>query len=194
MRRLGFRLGVLAVTGGTAALVLAGLPALASTGAASARGITGPEVISGAVHGKAANANTPRIPLTFRGVVSTRAVIVLGGGSGPHKGSVKSISSAAGRFTIRVSAKPQSSQTFSLRTCRETFTEYIPYNVVGSLSTGAFAGASGPGAVQIYFAAFAPRYKSGPKKGQCNTSNNAQPLNRGAVASFLASTVLTIRG
>jgi hypothetical protein len=67
----------------------------------------------------------------------------------------------------------------------------VTVNVVGSKSTGAFAGASGPGAAQIYFAAYAPRFKSGPHKGQCN--GKAPPLAKGAVASFLASAVLTVK-
>ena len=59
-------------------------------------------------------------------------------------------------------------------------------------STGKFAGATGPGAYQITFAAFAPRFKSGKHKGQCNTSNNAVPLAKGAVATFLAAGVITV--
>jgi hypothetical protein len=58
-------------------------------------------------------------------------------------------------------------------------------------STGAFAGAAGPGAVHVYFGAFRPRYTSGQDKGQCN--GNATPLAKGAVASFLASVVLTVK-
>jgi hypothetical protein len=191
-QRLRVTLGAVATAGGTAALVLAGVPALASTHAASAKTTTGPEVLSGAVHGKAANVNTTRIPLTYRGVVNTHGVVTLGGGN-VHKGSVKTVTSRAGKLTIRVSDKPQTSQTFSSKTCKFTETLDLTYNVVGSKSTGAFAHSSGPGAVQVYFAAFAPRYKSGPKKGKCNTSNNAKPRNKGAVASFLASTVLTVR-
>ena len=63
--------------------------------------------------------------------------------------------------------------------------------MVGSRSTGAFAGASGPGAVQVSFGATAPRFKSGPKKGKCNF--RGRPKTKGAVASFLGSVVLTVR-
>jgi len=52
--KLGVKLGALAAAGSTALLVLAGGPALAST-----KSVTGPEVISGAVYGEAALANTP---------------------------------------------------------------------------------------------------------------------------------------
>ncbi len=36
-----------------------------------------------------------------------------------------------------------------------------------------------------------PRFKSGPQKGQCNPM--AQPGAKGAVVSFLASLVLTVK-
>ena len=62
---------------------------------------------------------------------------------------------------------------------------------MGGQSTGKFAGTSGPGAVQVYFAGYGPRYTSGPHKGQCNTSPNAPELAKGAVASFVLSAVLT---
>ena len=48
------------------------------------------------------------------------------------------------------------------------------FSGLGGKSTGAFAGASGPGAARIYFTAFEPRYTSGKHKGQCN--GNANPL------------------
>lgn len=181
------KLAALGVACGTAVLVLAGTPALASSHA-NAKTSTGPEVISGAVTGKAATANAPKIPLTFRGLVNARGVIILSGGS---KSRTHTLSSSAGKFTVMATGKKQNSQTENKKTCHFTFTQDISYNVAGSKSTGAFAGASGPGAVRIYFAAYAPRFKSGPHKGQCN--GNGTPLSRGAVASFLASTALTVK-
>ena len=62
------KLAALAMAGGTAALVLTGAPALASTHAAS-KAITGPEIAYGAVYGKAATANNPVIPVIWRGLV-----------------------------------------------------------------------------------------------------------------------------
>ena len=153
--------------------------------------VTGPELIAGTVHGKAALSNNPAIPLRWQGVVTTASVLKLGGGGGPHKGSIKTLKSPAGNLTIKVSAKPTSSQTLNNKTCRFSFTEDIPVTVLGSKSTGAFAGSSGPGAAQIYFAATAPRFKSGPNKGKCNV--NGQPSAKGATASFLASAVLTVK-
>jgi len=179
------KLAALGVAGGTAVLVLAGTPALASSHA-SAKTRTGPEVISGMLTGKAALVKAPKVPVTFVGLVNARGVVNLGGGSS----KMHTVSSSAGKFTVLGTGK-QSSQTVNKKTCHFTFTQDVTYNVVGSKSTGAFAGASGPGAAQIYFAAFEPRFKSGPHKGQCN--GNAPPLAKGAVASFLASTVLTVK-
>ena len=59
---------------------------------------------------------------------------------------------------------------------------------------GQIRGRDRPGAVQIFFAAYAPRYTSGKHKGECETGNNVQPLAKGAVATFLAAGVLTVNG
>ena len=90
-----------------------------------------------------------------------------------------------------VTAPPTNSQSFNLKACHFSFTTYVVFKVVGRQSTGKFAWARGPGAVKVYFAGYGPRYKSGPHKGQCNTSPNAPELAKGAVASFLLSAVLT---
>jgi hypothetical protein len=45
--------------------------------------------------------------------------------------------------------------------------------------------------VQFHEAGYLPRYPSGKKKGQCNTSPNAPELTKGAVASFTLDAVLT---
>jgi hypothetical protein len=173
---------------GIAALGLS-VPALASSHPGASKPITGPEVLAGAVHGKEALVNAPRIPLRWRGLVNTHSVIKLGGG-GPHKGSRKTLKTPKGKLTVKITAKPTQSQAFNPKTCRIAFNEYIQVAVVSGKSTGAFAGASGPGAVEIHFAAKARRYKKGPHKGQCNP--NARPYVKGAIATFLASFVLTV--
>jgi hypothetical protein len=188
--QLRMKLATAAVTGAATVALAAGVPALASSHASGSKSITGPEVIAGAVHGKKALANATIIPLHWRGLVNTHSVINLGG-RGPHKGSVKALRSPAGNLTVKVTSKPHASQVFNTRSCRFTFTQDIPLTIVGSKSTGAFAGASGPGAVQVSFSATGPRFMSGPKKGQCNP--NGRPLAKGAVASFLASLVLTLK-
>jgi hypothetical protein len=184
--QLRMKLASFGAAGGLVVLALAGTPALASS-QAGAKIRTGPEVISGALHGKAALAKAPKVPLTFTGLVSARGGVGLGGGG--HS-KTHTLVSSAGKFTVLAAGK-QTSQTANKKTCHFTFTQDVTYNVVGSQSTGAFAGASGPGAAQIRFSAYEPRFKSGPQKGQCN--GHAPPLAKGAVASFLASAVLTVK-
>lgn len=180
--------GLVAASAASAALITGGTAAASTQ--ASSKTVTGPEVIAGTVHGKAAFAKVTVIPLAWVGLVRTHSVISLGG-SGPHKGNTKTLKSPAGNLSVMVSSKPTSHQKLNTRTCRITFRQDIPVTVVGGRSTGAFAGASGPGAVQVTFSAIAPRHKSGPKKGQCNPSGNGS--TKGAYATFLASIVLTVR-
>jgi hypothetical protein len=189
MLKLKGMIRALAAAGGIAVVALAAVPALASSGHAT-KSITGPEVIAGTVHGKAALANAPVIPLKLTGLVVTRSSVNLGG-SGAHLGGTKTLRTSAGKLTVKVTAKPQTTQSINPRTCRESFANYIVVSVVGGKSTGTFAGASGPGAVQIFFRATAPRFTSGSHKGQCNP--NGQPRAKGALASFLASVVLTTK-
>jgi hypothetical protein len=184
--QLRIKLAALALAGSTAAVVLAATPALASSQA-----ITGPEVAYGAVYGKAATANNPVIPVAWRGLVKAHGVFSTGGGPAPTKGQQHTFKTSAGNLTVVVTAAPTSTQSFSLKACHFSFTTYVVFAVVGSKSTGKFAGTSGPGAVQVHFAGYGPRYASGPHKGQCNTSPNAPELAKGAVASFLLSAVLT---
>ncbi len=185
--RLREKFGALAVVaGGTAAVVLAGGPALASS-QAGAKSVTGPEVISGALYGKAALANNLIVRVNLQGVVSAHGTLSLGS----SKSKTHTVSSSAGNLVVEGTGYKHASQTENTRTCRFTFTQDITFRVLGGKSTGAFAGASGPGAARVYFAAFEPRYTSGKKKGQCN--GNANPLSKGAVASFLGSVVLTVK-
>lgn len=187
MGLLKVKAGILMLTGGALTLMLTGGPALAAT-QVTPKTVTGPEVISGTVFGKAATANQPRIPLHLRGVVNTTDPnFVLANSNSKHHTLV----TRAGRLTVLVTGKEQDTPKLNDKTCHATFIGRDTLTVVGG--TRAFAGASGPGAFQVAFAAFFPRYTSGKHKGQCNFSNNAQPLNRGAVASFLATAVLTVR-
>jgi hypothetical protein len=141
MRKLPVRIGSVVATA-SAALMLAGGTAFAGPAGPAgpaAKTVTGPEVVSGSAHGKAAIANVTPIPLTLAGVVATT-----------DRG-----------FTLGPGG-------------------------------GKFAGATGPGAYQVFFGAYAPRYTSGKHKGQCDTASNAVPLAKGAVATFLAAGVLTV--
>ena len=62
------------------------------------------------------------------------------------------------------------------------------YTVDGAKSTGKFHGGTGHGTVKDVFQAYGPRLKN----GECNQSNNAQPLANGALSTFYASGPLTV--
>ena len=156
-----FRMKVAAVGGAVALALAAGAPALASSHTAASKSVTGPEDVYGVVHGKAAVTGN-KVPLKLRGLVKATGVVHLNG-SGAKKGKTKSLTSSAGILTVRITAKPTTSQTVNLKACHFSQTEDIALSVVGSKSTGKFAGDSGPGAVQVHFAGYVPRYKSGPK-------------------------------
>jgi len=183
------KLAALGIAGGTAALVLAATPALAGSHAAS-KAVTAPESASGVIYGKAATENNLVIPLAWRGQVYAHGVFS-SGGAPPNKGRDHTFTTSAGNLTVVVTAAPTSNQSFNLKACHFAFWTDVVFSVVGSKSTGAFAGASGPGAVEVYGAGYVPRYTSGSHKGQCNTSNNAPELAKGAIATFLLSAVLT---
>jgi hypothetical protein len=189
MPKLNLTLRTLAATAGVGAVMLAAVPALASTSPTPS--VTGPEVISGTVHGKAALANAPVIPLKLTGVVAATSKVNLGGKGSPQKGDTKDLITTAGKLTVEVTAKPQNTQSINPKTCAASFAQYLQVTIVGGKSTGAFAGASGPGAVQISFSAILPRYTKGPHKGQCDP--NAQPSPKGAVANFLVGAVMTTK-
>jgi hypothetical protein len=188
--QLRTKLAALAMAGGTAALVLAGTPALASSHAGS-KAITVPESAYGAIEGKPATANNPTIPLGWVGLVGANGVFAPNGAA-PKKGQDHTFTTSAGKLTVVVTAPPTNSQTSNVKTCHFSSITDVVFTVVGSKSTGKFAGASGPGAVEVYFAGYGPKYTSGKKKGQCNTSSSAPELAKGAVASFLLSAVLTM--
>jgi hypothetical protein len=189
MRHVIVRAGGLIGAAGAALLLAGGGFAIASSTASPS--VTGPEIVTGVVHGKAALANTPHIPLTLAGVVGTTdRGFVLGNGSANQTHVLKT---RAGNLAVKPKGAQHQTQTQNLRSCRFTFTIRQQFNFDPSLSTGAFAGATGPGAYQVTFAAYAPRFTSGPHKGQCNTGNNVPPLAKGAVASFLAAGVATVK-
>jgi hypothetical protein len=155
----------------------------------AAKTMTGPEAITGSAHGKAALANVTPIPLTLAGVVATTDH---GFSLGPGGGNTHTLATPAGKLTVTGIGKQVNTQTLNKKTCYFTYTSRQQFKFVPGKSTGKFAGASGPGAYQIYFAAYAPRFTSGKSKGECNP--NGQPAVKGAVATFLAAGVLTVNG
>jgi hypothetical protein len=186
MRKATVRIGGI-VAAASVALTLASVgPAFASS---AAKTMTGPEVVSGAAHGKAAVANVTPLPLTLAGVVATTDH---GFTLGPGGGNTHTLSTPAGKLTVTGTGKQMNTQTMNTKTCHFSYTSRQTFNFVPGKSTGKFAGASGPGAYQVFFAAYEPRFTSGKHKGECN--GNAEPLAKGAVATFLAAGVLTVNG
>ena len=59
-------------------------------------------------------------------------------------------------------------------TCTAVFTWSAPVTIVSG--TGAYSGVTGSMNVKGTFAGVAPRFKSGPRKGQCEPGNSVQPL------------------
>src|SRR5580704_5863046 len=132
--QLRIKLAALAMAGGTAALLLTGAPALASTQAAS-KAITGPEIAYGAVYGKPATANNPVIPVVWRGLVHAHGVFSPTGPT-PTKGQHHTFTTSAGNLTVVITAKPTNSMSFNLKACHFSFTTRVVFGVLGSQSTG----------------------------------------------------------
>jgi hypothetical protein len=189
MRKATLRVaGLVAAASAALTLAGAGLASASPAGPPPPKTMTGPETITGSAYGKAAVANNPRIPLTLAGLVSARDYNFRLGGSG----NTHTLSTTAGWLTVTGTGKQTSTSTLNPKTCWSTDTVRQTFVFVPNKSTGKFKGASGPGAYQVYFAAFLPRYTSGPHKGSCNTSSKAQPLSKGAVVNFIAAGVLTV--
>jgi hypothetical protein len=186
------KFAALAMAGAAATLVLAAAPALASSQSADHASTITPEIAHGAIYGKPATAEFVTIPLSWQGLVDTHGTFA-GHGAPPKKGQEHTFPTAAGNLVALVTAPPQQGQTSNASTCHFTYTTTVAFVTVPGKSTGKFAGAKGPGAVKVYFAGYGPRYASGPKKGQCNTSPSAPELTKGAVASFVLSAVLTTK-
>jgi hypothetical protein len=186
MRKGIVRIGGLVAVASAAAIFASVSPAFASPAATMT---TGPEAVSGAVFGAAALANVTHIPLALAGVVvTTDKAFVLG----PGGGNTHTLVTPAGKLTVTGVGKETMTMTVNSRTCFFTDIASQQFTFVAAKSTGKFAGASGPGAYQVFFGAYVPRFTSGKHKGECDLANNVQPLTKGAVAKFLAVGVLTV--
>ena len=173
-----------AAVGATAMVLGAALPASAAPAGASHVNY---EWLSGVLTGPGALANAPVVPLHLQGAVNTRGSINLGG-----NGSVTPIPTRKGTLTVQ-HGNPGPATQVNHRTCRETDTIRTWYKVLGNRSSGVWWGARGSGHAVVVFSAIAPRYTSGPHKGQCNFSENAQPKPFGAYVSFHAQGPMYLR-
>ena len=177
MKLLKVKFVTLAAAGAAMAVLLSGGSALASP--TYSRTTTGPEAVWGTVFGKAANARRPVIPVRLAGVVNTSGLVFV------RSGRFHVIPTRAGNLNVLDIGKPQIFQTANFKTCQATFTLRQVAAIVGG--SGAFRGAHGPAAYQLFHSAFFPR----SRKGVCWFKT--RPLNKGAVLSFLLTAVLTVR-
>ena len=186
MKSLKKVLATASAAGAAGAIVLgASLPASAAT-----QGHRAPvkyEWIDGFLAGPDALANAPVVPLKLTGAVNTTGKINLGGNS-----SVTPIWTRKGTLTVQ-HGNPSPPPQFNARTCRVTETITTGYRVLGSKSSGVFWGAQGSGRAVVVFSSIAPRYTHGPRKGQCDFSQNAKPEPYGASISFRAQGPLYLR-
>jgi hypothetical protein len=182
-----------------AALLAAGIAACSSsttttnnsaaTATASPTSMSGIERFTGKLTGAPALANNATIPLRYAGPVNTTGSFDTGSPP-PAKGQNHTFTTAAGNFTVTISATPKSVQKLlSSSTCLFEFVTTVPYKANGAASTGKFAGSSGSGVVTVSFHAFLPKLTN----GKCNLSNSAQPLAKGASAVFAAAGPLAVK-
>jgi hypothetical protein len=153
-------LAVLAVTG-----VLAGGAAAAPAG--------GPI----ALYANAGNAGSQKV--VFVGAIGdygTARNVDKNGKVNPNGNFVK-VKLTKGTFEIDSTALNETMNTdpqvASTATCSAAFTASAPVTFFNG--TGLYKGISGTATVTVTFGGVAPRYKSGPKKGQCKPGENTKP-------------------
>jgi hypothetical protein len=154
----------------------------------------GTETLTGRVTGAAAVASSgPTIPLKFSGVVNTTGTFRPPNSNSAHV--TITFPTKAGNLVVAAYAPDANAAPtiVNAAACRFGSTVHATYTVDGAKSTGKFAGATGSGKATVIFQASAPRFTSGSHKGQCNMSNNAQPLTSGAFAAFTAVGPLTVK-
>ena len=169
------------------ALVLALAAGCSSTTTTTAK--TGTETLTGKVTGAAAVAASTTIPLKLAGVVNTTSSITLNS----SKSTTGVFKTPAGDLAVTHTNSNGTGSLVNPAKCEFRQVIAVTYTVIGSKSTGKFAGASGHGKATVIFEGDGPKYTSGSKKGQCNQSNNAQPIPAGAFSTFTGAGPLTIK-
>ena len=192
MKKLAAFTGAIALAGALGACSSSS----SSTGAAAAKSAAPKpttQTMTGQVTGAAVVANTTVIPLKLTGVVDTTGTFTSPNTNATHV--TLTFPTKAGNLVVAAYAPDANAAptVVNAAQCRGKSTIHATYTVDGSKSTGTFAGATGSGKATVVFEADAPKYTSGSQNGQCNMSNNAQPLAAGALATFTASGPLTLK-
>lgn len=169
------------------ALAAAGLGAAAfSTHAGTT---SGTERFSGVLTGAPALASTTTYHLTFSGPVSTTGTIALGN-TGNNKGDEHTFVTKAGHLVVMLDrAVGNGTATGNPTTCVVTDRVTVPVTIVGSKSTGSWAGATGSFGIAALFRATGPRLSN----GKCNTSSSARPITSTAYSSFAGTGPVTVK-
>lgn len=192
MKKLAAFTGAIALVGALAACSSSS----SSTGAAATKSAAPKpttETMTGQVTGAAAVANTTVIPLKLTGVVDTTGTFTSPNSNAAHV--TVTFPTKAGNLVVAAYAPNTNTAptVVNAAACRFKSTIHATYTVDGSKSTGKFAGATGSGKATVVFEADAPKYTSGSHKGQCNMSNNAQPVAAGALGTFNSTGPLTLK-
>ncbi|HUC35928.1 MAG TPA: hypothetical protein VMR97_02265 [Acidimicrobiales bacterium] len=149
--------------------------------AACSSSSTGAETIYGST---TSTANNPTVPLTASGVFSDTGSITLGSNS--TKGALHF---QKGQLNVTHSnpPNPNAPTSFNSTTCRAVFAESGTFTVTGG--TGPYNGATGHGTFAVTFATTLPKLAN----GQCNESNNANPVPGTSLTTFKATGNITIQ-
>ena len=158
---------------------------------ASAAPKSGTETLTGQVAGAAAVAPLTTFHLKFTGPVNTIGTFTPPNTNATSQPGVV-FKTQAGNMVVSatLTSNPNAAPTVvNAAQCRFAFVARVDYTIDGAKSTGSFAGATGSGKATVTFTADAPKLSS----GQCNTSQNAQPLAKGAIGVFYSSGPLTLK-
>ena len=180
MRKIVTALAVAALT----------LPVAAfSSSSAGSSSKSGTERFSGTLKGAPALANVTTYNLTFTGPIATTGSIALGSG-GNKKGDEHTIKTKAGNLVIVLDRNVgNGTANGNPTTCVFTDRITVPSTIVGSKSTGSWAGATGNFGVVALFRATGPRLSN----GKCNTSSTAKPITSTAFSSFAGTGPVTVK-
>jgi len=170
----------------TAVAAVLGLAGLAAACSSSPSTTTGTEHFSSVLQGQAALGNS--FPLTYTGPVATKGTFNTSGPA-PRVGQEVPFKTDAGNLELKVAKIPVNTQGGNPKTCVFKADTVVDYTVVGSKSTGKFAGASGSGTVTVIFSGTGPRLAN----GSCNESSSAEPIASTAYGSFTGIGPLTVR-
>jgi len=168
-------------------LAAAGLGAAAFSSHAAAT--SGTERFSGVLTGAPALASTSTFHLTFSGPVTTTGTVTLGSG-GNKKGDEHTFDTKAGKLVIVLDRDVGNGvATGNPTTCQFTDKIAVPATIVGSKSTGSWAGATGNFTLAALLRATGPRLSN----GKCNTSSSAKPITSTAYSSFAGAGPVTVK-